>query len=129
MYIVYAFSTRLWRGRLPHVLTFLCLFSHTLRFQPLQHHRKPSPPHHLIAAVTVQCTMHHALEIVEIVHHIITYCDKRLNARNALVCKLWSEISLDALWYEVNLPSWKSLDYLVESMLVILGAADDQLAW
>ncbi|KAF5384571.1 hypothetical protein D9757_007506 [Collybiopsis confluens] len=47
--------------------------------------------------------MHQVLEIPEIVHEICLHCNDRTNASNARVCKLWSDISLDVLWYECSL--------------------------
>ncbi|KAE9403427.1 hypothetical protein BT96DRAFT_490413 [Gymnopus androsaceus JB14] len=46
--------------------------------------------------------MHHALSIAEILHLISTFCDPPTNAATALVCKQWSEESLNVLWYRVD---------------------------
>lgn len=47
-------------------------------------------------------TIHRVLEIPEIVELILTFLDQKGNINNALVCKRWSEISLDILWREVD---------------------------
>lgn len=49
--------------------------------------------------------MHHVLTVQEIIAHIFGFLDQRSNARNACVCKTWSECALDAVWYEVPLPN------------------------
>ena len=46
--------------------------------------------------------MHRMLEIPEIMHHIFDYTDRASDAQCALVCRAWSELALDALWYNVD---------------------------
>lgn len=48
--------------------------------------------------------MHHILTVQEVVAHIFGFLDQASNARNARVCKAWSERALDKVWYEVSLP-------------------------
>lgn len=49
--------------------------------------------------------MHHVLTVQEIITHIFGFLDQSSNARNARVCKTWSECALDAVWHEVPLPN------------------------
>ncbi|KAG7087123.1 hypothetical protein E1B28_013104 [Marasmius oreades] len=42
--------------------------------------------------------MHQALEITEILRSIFQWCDRKSNAKNAVVNKSWSEIGLDLVW-------------------------------
>jgi hypothetical protein len=46
--------------------------------------------------------MHHALEIPELVQHILGYLTQNDQGRCALVCTTWSEIALDYAWYRVG---------------------------
>ncbi|KAH9934609.1 hypothetical protein B0H21DRAFT_699332 [Amylocystis lapponica] len=47
-------------------------------------------------------TMHRVLQIPEIVGLIFSHMDDRDNARNACVCKRWSDIALDTLWSNLD---------------------------
>ncbi|THG93997.1 hypothetical protein EW026_g7380 [Hermanssonia centrifuga] len=49
--------------------------------------------------------MRRVLEIPEIVELIFSFLDKHSNAINAMVCKKWSELALNILWREVEVPS------------------------
>ncbi|KAJ4469071.1 hypothetical protein C8J55DRAFT_564642 [Lentinula edodes] len=42
------------------------------------------------------------LQILEILRNILSHCEDQTNLQNVLVCKSWSEIALDVLWYEVT---------------------------
>lgn len=46
--------------------------------------------------------MNDALLIPEILYNIFFFCDRKTNAYTARVCKLWSEESLNVLWYTVD---------------------------
>ncbi|KAE9392729.1 hypothetical protein BT96DRAFT_924555 [Gymnopus androsaceus JB14] len=46
--------------------------------------------------------MHHCLCIPEILHTIFSLCTRPTNAATAVVCKQWSEESLNVLWYQVD---------------------------
>ncbi|KAE9393371.1 hypothetical protein BT96DRAFT_1023052 [Gymnopus androsaceus JB14] len=46
--------------------------------------------------------MHHCLCIPEILHIIFSLCNCPTNAATAVVCKQWSEESLNVLWYRVD---------------------------
>ncbi|THH17422.1 hypothetical protein EW146_g3381 [Bondarzewia mesenterica] len=49
--------------------------------------------------------MANPLNIPEVILIVFSYLDQSSNARNARVCKLWSEIALDAVWHKIdNLP-------------------------
>src|ERR1700761_4238796 len=42
------------------------------------------------------------LEIPELLDMVFGYLDELSNVSNALVCKRWSEVALDALWRELH---------------------------
>jgi hypothetical protein len=46
--------------------------------------------------------MHHALAIQEILENILSFTDKQSDARMAVVCRIWHDPSLDALWYHIE---------------------------
>jgi hypothetical protein len=48
--------------------------------------------------------MHHhtALLIPELLDYILSFMDRNDNVINACVCKQWSEIALDLIWWKVE---------------------------
>lgn len=42
------------------------------------------------------------LIIPELLESIFSFCDTNDNAKNAVVCRAWSEVALDILWKEVD---------------------------
>ncbi|KAI3601596.1 hypothetical protein WG66_003027 [Moniliophthora roreri] len=42
------------------------------------------------------------VELPDLLRPIFTYCSRGSNAKNASVCKLWSDISLDFVWEEIS---------------------------
>ncbi|KAE9398143.1 hypothetical protein BT96DRAFT_1020341 [Gymnopus androsaceus JB14] len=43
-----------------------------------------------------------ALQILEVLENILSHCADETNQQSVLVCKLWSEVALDVLWYKVE---------------------------
>lgn len=46
--------------------------------------------------------MHSILELPELLSLIFTHLDRASNVANALVCKRWSQVALDRIWYDMN---------------------------
>jgi len=46
--------------------------------------------------------MHDVFSVVELLENISTFADKKSNANNACVCKLWSTVCLASLWRDVD---------------------------
>ena len=42
------------------------------------------------------------LQILEVLENILSHCEDETNQQSVLVCKLWSEVALDVLWYKVG---------------------------
>lgn len=54
-------------------------------------------------------TMHHVLDIAEILRHIFSLLEQDDNARNARVCKQWTDIAIDFAWEDAHPGVFRSL--------------------
>jgi len=59
---------------------------HVITATPFQHHTK----------------MHQILQIIELLHRIFGYMGREDQVTCALVCRAWSEVALDVIWYRVD---------------------------
>ena len=62
----------------------------------------PIPPFQTLAML--KSVVQRVCSIPELLHFIFDHLDSSSNVNNALVCKLWSEVARDKLWFEVRNP-------------------------